>query len=135
MAVVNQSPNRVQLFAAPWTVAHQSPLSVGCPQQPYWSGLSFPSPGDLPDPRIELVSPPLVGGFFTTEPLGKPPPAKLAIHKCYFEKQNLMQKKGPKMFLRAVKHGWSCQLLVLFSSLKVADVFKYMYTYTHVLFS
>ena len=46
-----------------------------------------------------------------------------------------MQKKGPKMFLRAVKRGWGCQLLVLFSSLKVADAFKYIYTYTHVLFS
>ena len=59
----------------------------------------------------------------------------MAIHNCYFEKQILMQKKGPKMFLRAVKRGWGCQLLVLFSSLKVADALKYIYTYTHVLFS
>ena len=61
---------------------------------------------------------------------------KMAIHKCYFEKQILMQKKGPKMFLRAVKRGWGCQLLVLFSSLKVTDAFKYIYiyAYTHVLF-
>ena len=42
------------------------------PRQEYWSGLPFPSPGDLPDPGIELASPVLAGGFFTTEPLGKP---------------------------------------------------------------
>ena len=37
----------------PWTVAHQVPLSMGFPRQEYWSGLPFPSPGDLPDPGIE----------------------------------------------------------------------------------
>ena len=51
-------------------VAHQSPLSVGFPRQEYWSGL--PSPGDLPYPGIELMSSALAGGFFTTEPPGKP---------------------------------------------------------------
>ena len=40
--------SRVQLFATPWTVAHQAPLSVGFPRQEYWSGLPFPPPGDLP---------------------------------------------------------------------------------------
>ena len=39
----------------PWTVAHQAPLSMGFPRQEYWSGLPFPSPGDLPDPRIKLT--------------------------------------------------------------------------------
>ena len=57
---------------APWTVAHQSPLSMGFPKQEYWSGLSFPSPGDLPNPGTEPVSPALVGRLFTTEPPGKP---------------------------------------------------------------
>ena len=42
------------------------------PRQEYWSGLSFPSLGHLPDPGIELPSPALAGGFFTTEPTGKP---------------------------------------------------------------
>ena len=49
--------------------AYQAPLSMGFPRQEYWSGLPFPSPGDLPDPGIEsmsLMSPALVGGFFTT---------------------------------------------------------------------
>ena len=53
-------------------VAHQSSLSMGFPRQEYRRGLPFPSPGDLPDSGIELTSPPLAGGFFITEPLGKP---------------------------------------------------------------
>jgi len=43
--------------ATPWTVAHQDPLSMGFSRQEYWSGLPFPSPGDLPDPGIETGSP------------------------------------------------------------------------------
>ena len=42
--------SRVQLFATPWTVACQAPLSMGFSRQEYWSGLPFPSPGDLPNP-------------------------------------------------------------------------------------
>ena len=62
-------------FATPWTVVCQAPLSMGFPRQEYWSGLPSPPPGDLPDPRIETVSPAvpaMAGGFFTAEPLGKP---------------------------------------------------------------
>ena len=65
----------VQLFATLWTVALQSPLSMEFSRQEYWSGLAFPIPGDLPNPRIEpasLVSPALAGRFFTTLPPGKP---------------------------------------------------------------
>ena len=51
-----------------WTVAHQASLSKEFSKQEYWSGLLFPTPGDLPDPGIEPESPALVGGFFTTEP-------------------------------------------------------------------
>ena len=43
----------VQLFMTPWTVAYQAPLSMEFSRQEYWSGLPFPSPGDLPDPGIE----------------------------------------------------------------------------------
>ena len=60
--------SRVQLFVTLWSLAHQTPLSMGFPRQEYWSGLSFPTPGDLPNPRIELeslTSPVLAGGFFT----------------------------------------------------------------------
>ena len=49
----------VQLFATPWTVARQAPLSMGFSRQEYWSGLPFPSPGDLPDPGVEPKSPAL----------------------------------------------------------------------------
>ena len=62
--------SHVRLFATPWTVAHQAPLSTGFSRQEYWSGLPCRPPGDLPDPRIEpesLASPALAGGFFTTE--------------------------------------------------------------------
>ena len=53
----------------PWTVAPQAPLSMGFSKQEYWSGLPFPSPGDLPDPGIELaslMSPVLAGRLFIT---------------------------------------------------------------------
>ena len=59
----------VQLFATPWTAAHQAPLSLGLFWQEYGHGLSFPSSGDLPDWGIELASltsPALTGRFFTT---------------------------------------------------------------------
>ena len=51
--------SRVQLFATPWTVAYQVPPSMGFSRQEYWSGLPFPSPGDLPDPGIKPWSPTL----------------------------------------------------------------------------
>ena len=69
------SDSRVTL----WTVAHQAPLSLGYPRQEYWNGLPFPSPGDLPDPEVEPASPALAGGFFITEPPGKPPPLMLCL--------------------------------------------------------
>ena len=49
-----------------------SDLSMEFSRQESWSGLPFPSSGDLPDPGIKPVSPALVGGYFTTEPPGKP---------------------------------------------------------------
>ena len=61
--------NHAQLFATLWTVACQAPLSMGFPRQEYWSGLPFPSPGDLPDPGIKptsLMSPALADRFFFT---------------------------------------------------------------------
>ena len=58
----------VQLFATPWTIGFQAPLSIGFSSQEYWSRLPCPSPGNAPNPGIEpmsLVSPALGGGFFT----------------------------------------------------------------------
>ena len=54
-----KSLSRVRLFATPWTVAYQARLSMGFSRQEYWSGLLFPSAGDLPDPGIEPGSPAL----------------------------------------------------------------------------
>ena len=69
-----------------WTVACQAPLSVGFFRQEYWSGLPFPSPGDLHDPGVEPQSLALAGEFFTTEPPGKlyphPPPPTPTLASC-----------------------------------------------------
>ena len=51
-------------LATPWTVAHQAPLSMGFSRQEYWTGLPFLSPGDLPDPGIEPMSPALQADSF-----------------------------------------------------------------------
>ena len=61
--------SHVWLFATQWTIAHQSPLSLGFSRQQYWSGLQWPPPGELPNPGIEptsLMSPALAGGLFIT---------------------------------------------------------------------
>ena len=71
-------------LVTPWTVACQSPLSKGFPWREYWSGLPFPSPGDLPDVGIKPMSTALAGKFFTIEPPGK----KMVWFKCQSEEQS-----------------------------------------------
>ena len=93
-SVVVYSLSRVQFFVTPWTVASQTALSMGFPREEYCSGLSFPPPGDLPDPGIEPTSPALAGRFFTTEPPGKP----LVFRpqpKCYFITEAWPQDQFP----------------------------------------
>ena len=63
--------SHVQLFVTPWTVTYQAPWSMGFSRQEYWSGLPFPSPGDLPNPGIERGSPALQAGALLSEPPGK----------------------------------------------------------------
>ena len=79
------SLSRVQLFVTPWSVAYQAPPSMGFSRQEYWSGLPFPSPGDLPDPGIKPGSPTLQADALTSEPPGKPMGTPflgvLALHK------------------------------------------------------
>ena len=58
----------VRLFATPWTVAYQASPSMGFSRQEYWSGLPFPSPGDLPDPGIKPGSLTLEADSLTSEP-------------------------------------------------------------------
>ena len=66
-----KSLSRVRLFATPWTVAYQAPLSMGFSRQQYWSGLPFLSPRDLPNPGIEPGSPALQTDALPSEPPGK----------------------------------------------------------------
>ena len=66
------SLSRVQLFATPWTVAHQAPLSLGFPRQEYWSGLPFPFSADFPYPEIKPWSPALQADSLPSAPSGKP---------------------------------------------------------------
>ena len=64
--------SRVRLFEIPWTVAYQAPLSMGFSRQEYWSGVPFPSPGDLPNPGIEPRSPAFQAYSLPYEPQGRP---------------------------------------------------------------
>ena len=70
-ACVQSHFSHVRLFVIPQTVAHQAPLSMEFSRKKYWSEMPFPPPGDLLDPGMELVSPVLAGGFFTTVTPGK----------------------------------------------------------------
>ena len=70
--VVVKSLSHVQIFVTPWTVAPQAPLFMEFSRQEYWSGLPFPSPGDLPDPGTESMSPALQADSLPSEPPGKP---------------------------------------------------------------
>ena len=71
MAILVKSLSLVRLLATPWTVAYQAPPSMGFSRQEYWSGLLFPSPGDLPDPGIEPRSPTLRVDALLSESPGK----------------------------------------------------------------
>ena len=81
-----KSLSRVRLFATPWTVAYQAPRSMGFSRQEYWSGLPFPSPGDLPNPGIEPGSPALQTDTLPSEPLGS-----LSLLQWIFLTQELNQ--------------------------------------------
>ena len=67
-----KSFSRVRLFEISWTVAYQASPSMGFSRQEFWSGLPFPSAGDLPDPGIESGSPTLQADALPSEPPGKP---------------------------------------------------------------
>ena len=67
-----KSLSHVQLFVTTWTVAHHAPLSMGLSRQEYWSGLPFPSQGDLPDPGIEAGSSALQADALPSKLPGKP---------------------------------------------------------------
>ena len=95
------SLSRVRLFVTPWTVAYQAPPSTVFSKQECWSGLPFPSPGDLPDPGIEPGSPALQADALPSEPPGKPMMLKVSCYK--------MSGKGTAFFKQQVKpYGMDC---------------------------
>ena len=79
--------SHVQLVATPWTVAHQAPPSMEFSRQEYWSGLPFPSPGDLPDSGIEPRSPELQADALPSEPPGNPQKIILNYKIQHFSKE------------------------------------------------
>ena len=85
-----QSLSPVWFFVTPWTVARQAPLSMGFSRQEYWSGLTFPSPGDLPNPGIEPESPALQADALSSEPPGKP-------WRCFRDYKWLTQVPKPRI--------------------------------------
>ena len=86
--------SHVQLFATPWTVAHQAPPSMGFSRQEYWSGLPFPSPGDLPDPGIEPRSLALQMDSLPAEQPGKPTKSIQVQSYLSVSKDNSLQPDG-----------------------------------------
>ena len=64
--------SHVEFFVTPWIIARQAHLSMGFSRQEYWSGLPFPSPGDLPDPGVEPRSPALQADSLSSELQGVP---------------------------------------------------------------
>ena len=78
----------------PWTVAHQAPLSMGFPRQEYWSGLLFPSPGDLPNPGVEPASPAGQVGSLTRSHQGNP---LYTLHLDNVLRQLYLNKVGEEM--------------------------------------
>ena len=94
----------------PWTAACQAPLSMDFSRQEYWSGLPFPSPGDLPNPGTKSVSPALVGRFFTTEPPWKHPPSYLHWNRPPKMASTRVSGSGSKCVCEAgsPRHGGQC---------------------------
>ena len=99
--------SRVWLFVTPRTVAHQAPLSMGFLRQENWSGLPFPSPGDLLKPGIKPVFPALVGILFSTELAGKP---KRSMRKYNAFHRTAKVGKSKSIFSK-VKHLKSCSVV------------------------
>ena len=104
--------SRVWLFATPWTVACQAPLSMGFSRQEYWSGVPLPSPGESSRPRDQTHVSCIIGVFlfFTTEPQGKP--QRLAccsgIEHLYFCFSTLTNHKSKSSVARVAIHRCLC---------------------------
>ena len=106
-----KSLSRVRLFVTPWTIAHQAPPSMGFSRQEYWSGVPFPSPGDLLDPGIEPRSPALQADSLPSEPPGKP----LSLRDGEKYTWQLLSIRGS--YLPHLIHHWLIDLSVLYSKI------------------
>ena len=100
-----KSLSRVQLFATPWTVAYQAPLSMGFSRQEYWSGLPFLSSGDLPDPGIETRSPTLQAEALLSEL-----PGKLIQTKLYIKQKEMHRHRKQASAYQSGKLGGKDEL-------------------------
>ena len=101
-----KSLSRVQLFVTPWTVAYQAPPSMGFSRQECWSGLPFPSPGDLPDPGIEPGSSALQADALLSEPPGK------NVQSQHYLQGFSLSKEFPPLFIFGFFFCKSLQCLV-----------------------
>ena len=111
--------SHAQLFATPWTGARQGPLSMEFSRQEYWSGLPFPSPGDLPNPGIKPMSlgaPVLAGRFFTTVPPGKPQATNPSGSRSFF---------SGSFKLHSPPHQRVCALLTGVFKFSIASYFSF----------
>jgi len=135
-----KSLSRVRLFSTPWTVAHQALPSMGFSRQEYWSGLPFPSPGDLPDPGIKPRSPALQADTLTSEPfsltghdkiLSRVPCGSL-LFICFIHSSMCMEKAmAPHSSTLAWKIPWAEEpgRLQSMGSLRVRHDFTFTFTF------
>ena len=134
----------IRLFETQWTVAHQALLSMGFSRQKYWSGLQFPTPGDLPNPGIKsasLMSPSLAGGFFTTSctweifPVGGKGLINFLLTEDTFSSSNIYWWGGGQRHMRRQKwassHSFAHEGEMATSSLSSVTVFSLVVSRWH----
>ena len=107
---VKESLSRVWLFATPWTLVHQAPLSMRFPRQEYWNGLPFSSPGDLPDPGMEPGSPSLQADSLPSETPNWP--MRVNVSLSFTSHANKWANRGRSWFIavwsEAPMTTWTC---------------------------
>ena len=124
-------PSCVRLFATPWSVAHQAPLSNRFPRQESCTGLPIPFPGHLPNPGIEPTSPALAGKFFTSEPPGKPRWWNVCLQRwmsCYVLETCLKEETSQEHehTVRVVS-WWPCSVLARRGKFLTAEAWLHLF--------